>query len=78
VDCSRHLLGRFYGQPLIEFSGSLLAEFLWRVGGQSVDIWSTSFYTYLLGVRLIFSRSLFTPILVGVRSLFVCLFSHLC
>jgi hypothetical protein len=54
VDCSRHLLGRFCGQPLTEFSGSLLAEFLWRVVGQLVDILSASFHTYLLGVRLIF------------------------
>jgi hypothetical protein len=78
VDCSRHLLGRFCGQPLTEFSGSLLAEFLWRVVGQLVDILSASFHTYLLGVRLIFSRPIFTPILLGVRSLFICLFSHLC
>jgi hypothetical protein len=38
VDSPKHLLGRFRGQPLTEFSGSLLAEFLWRVVEQLVDI----------------------------------------
>jgi hypothetical protein len=54
VDCFRHLLGRYFGQPLTEFSGSLLAEFFWRVVEQLVDISSVSFHTYLEGVRMIF------------------------
>jgi hypothetical protein len=54
VDCFRHLLDKFCGQTLTNFSGILLVEFLWRVVGHSVDIFSASFHTYLVGVRLIF------------------------
>jgi hypothetical protein len=54
VDWFIHLLDRFCGQPLTEFSSILLEEFLWRVVEKLVDISLVSFHTYLIGVRLIF------------------------
>jgi hypothetical protein len=82
VDSSWQLVGRFLDSYLTVICSSLLAEILWTVVGQFVDIYSASFHTYLLGVRLIFhnlfshlfARSevvvllpLFTPVLTGVR-----------
>ena len=76
--CHTPLFGRFLRTAIDSFSVLLEGRIFQRVVGQFWHLSSVSFHTYAVGVRLIRRWPLFTPILLGVRSNYACLFSHLC